>query len=76
MMLFSVLKEAATMRTTVTIEETTYARAVELTGIKERSALLDEALRTLIARECPLRLARLGGSDPDAAAPGRRRDAA
>jgi len=48
-------------------------RAQELTGIMDREALIDEALRLLIAREAGLRLARLGGTMPDFKAPPRER---
>jgi hypothetical protein len=47
--------------------------AHELTGIKDREALIDLALRLLIAREAGMRLARLGGTMPDLRAPPRRR---
>ena len=64
------------MRTTVTIDDDLVGKAEKYTGIKERSALLRAALTALIEREAGLRLARLGGSDPDAeAAPRRRLDA-
>ena len=61
------------MRTTVTIDDELLARAQEVTGIKEKSALLNEALTRMIQREAAMRLARLGGSDPDATAAPRRR---
>ncbi|WP_152363105.1 type II toxin-antitoxin system VapB family antitoxin [Microlunatus speluncae] len=61
------------MRTTVTIDDDLLARAAELTGVEERSALLREGLRALIRIESGRRLAALGGSDPDAAAAPRRR---
>ncbi len=61
------------MRTTVTLDDDLLERAEKLTGIEERPALLREALKALIARESALRLARLGGGDPKAAAPPRRR---
>lgn len=53
------------MRTTVTLDDDLLARASELTGIVEKSALLREALTSLIQREAARRLARLGGSQPD-----------
>lgn len=62
------------MRTTVTLDDNLVTRAAELTGCQERGALLREALRALIERECARRLARLGGTDKDAMAPRRRRD--
>ena len=61
------------MRTTVTLDEELLARAVQLTGVHEKSALIREALRALIEREAARRLARLGGSMPDAKASPRRR---
>jgi Arc/MetJ family transcription regulator len=68
-------KEAA-MRTTVTLDDELLERAEKLTGIRERPALLREALKALIAREAAIRLARLGGSDPDATAARRYRQLA
>ena len=63
------------MRTTITIDDELLADAEEYSGIKERSALVREALKALIAREAGRRLIRLGGSDPDATAGSRRRSA-
>ncbi len=63
------------MRTTVNLDEQLLADAQRLTGTQERTALIHEGLRALIARESARRLARLGGSDPRAKAPRRRRPA-
>lgn len=63
------------MRTTVTVDDDLVARAAELTGRDEKSALIRLGLEALIERESARRLALLGGSDPDAAAAPRRRDA-
>ena len=52
----------APVRTTVTIDDELLARAVELTGVTERSALLRAGLETLIRVESARRLARMGGS--------------
>ena len=52
------------MRTTINLDEALLKDARRLTGIDERTALLHEALRALIARESARRLARLGGSEP------------
>lgn len=52
------------MRTTLNIDDTLYAQAVDLTGIHEKTALLREGLKALIERESALRLALLGGSEP------------
>jgi Arc/MetJ family transcription regulator len=62
-----------TMRTTVALDDELLARAEQLTNVHERSALLREALKALIEREAARRLARLGGTVPDAKAPPRRR---
>jgi len=61
------------MRTTLALDDELVAKAQEFTGLKEKSALLREALRALIERESARRLARLGGSEPQAQAPPRRR---
>lgn len=52
------------MRTTVALDDDLLERASSFTGLKEKSALLREALKALIERESALRLARLGGSEP------------
>ena len=51
------------------------SRAHALSGIREKTAVVHEALRALVARESARRLAALGGSDRHAAAPPRRRSA-
>lgn len=61
------------MRTTVSLDPELLAKAEELTGRTERSALLRLALEALIQRESARRLAMLGGTDPDAQAAPRRR---
>lgn len=61
------------MRTTLALDDELVAKAQEFTGLKEKSALLREALRALIERESARRLARLGGSEPQLQAPPRRR---
>jgi len=40
------------------------AEAQRLTGLKERTALVNEALKSLVAQENARRLARLGGTEP------------
>ncbi|MCL3776872.1 type II toxin-antitoxin system VapB family antitoxin [Actinomyces sp. 186855] len=62
------------MRTTITIDDDLLERAVELTGIHERSALVREAVETLVRVESARRLTRLGGTDPVAQAGRRRRE--
>ncbi|MBM5824590.1 MAG: type II toxin-antitoxin system VapB family antitoxin [Cyanobacteria bacterium M_surface_10_m2_119] len=64
------------MRTTVTLDAELLARAQELCGHLERTALLKEALQALVQRESARRLAALGGSQPDLAPIPRRRSAA
>lgn len=61
------------MRTTITLDDELLERAREMTGIEERSTLIHDGLRALIQREAARRLARLGGSDPTASIPPRRR---
>lgn len=62
------------MRTTVALDDELVAQAQELTGIKEKSRLILEALHALIARESARRLALSGGSAPEIGPPpGRRR---
>lgn len=52
------------MRTTLNIDNEILQRASKLTGIKEKTSLLHEGLKALIARESARRLAKLGGSSP------------
>lgn len=52
------------MRTTITLDDELIKKAQKFTGLKEKSALLREALKALIARESAKRLALLGGSEP------------
>jgi Arc/MetJ family transcription regulator len=61
------------MRTTVALDDALLDEAQRLTGTREKSALLREALRALIERESAARLARLGGSEPGAHTVPRRR---
>ncbi|HZE66034.1 MAG TPA: type II toxin-antitoxin system VapB family antitoxin [Sporichthyaceae bacterium] len=61
------------MRTTLVLDDELLDEAQRLTGITEKTALVREAMRALVERESSRRLAALGGSDPDAKAPPRRR---
>lgn len=61
------------MRTTITLDDHLLAEAAQATGIKERSQLIHDGLRALIARENARAIIALGGSDPDARLPERRR---
>ena len=53
------------MRTTINLDDELIAKAIEYTGIKERSALVRMGLESLIAREAQRRLAALKGSIPE-----------
>lgn len=53
------------MRTTINLDDDLIAKAVEYTGIKERSTLVRMGLETLIAMEAQRRLAALKGAFPD-----------
>jgi Arc/MetJ family transcription regulator len=61
------------MRTTITLDDTLLADAQAYTGITEKSALVNAALKALVEREAARRLARLGGTEPALRAPPRRR---
>lgn len=61
------------MRTTINLDEQLIEAAQRVTGTRERTALIHDGLRALIARESARRLARLGGSEPRASVPRRRR---
>lgn len=61
------------MRTTINIDDTLLKRAMELTGVKEKTALVNEGLKRIIAGEASKRLAKLGGTMPDLEIPARRR---
>jgi Arc/MetJ family transcription regulator len=61
------------MRTTLNLDDALIAKAQRLTGIEERTALIHEGIRALIARESARRLARLGATEPKLKAIPRRR---
>ena len=61
------------MRTTLTLDDELIQEAQAYTGLREKSALVREALKALVERESARRLARLGGSEPDLIVPRRRR---
>jgi Arc/MetJ family transcription regulator len=50
------------MRTTLNIEDNLMNQAAQLTGIKEKTALVKLGLEALIARESARRLAKMGGT--------------
>ena len=61
------------MRTTLILDDSLIDRARTLTGVAEKTALVHEGLRALIARESARRLAALGGSEPALRGSPRRR---
>lgn len=61
------------MRTTLVLDDELLAKAQEYTGLKEKSAVVREALKALVEREAARRLALLGGTEPDLEVPPRRR---
>ena len=63
------------MRTTVTLDDDLLAKATKMVGGLDRSTVLREALKALIERESALRLAKLGGTQPQLQPVARRRAA-
>jgi Arc/MetJ family transcription regulator len=61
------------MRTTLALDDDLVAEAQRLTGTREKTALVRQALQALIERESARRLARLGGSEPGLTEVPRRR---
>jgi metal-responsive CopG/Arc/MetJ family transcriptional regulator len=53
------------VRASVTLDEELLKAAHEYTGIKGRTELLREALKSIIAREAGRRLVALGGTAPE-----------
>ena len=63
------------IRTTLILDDELLERAREMTGIKEKTALVHAGLEALISREAAKRLAALGGTQPRLANIPRRRSA-
>jgi hypothetical protein len=61
------------MRTTLNLDDDLMNRAIHLSGIAEKTAVIHAGLEALIARESARRLARLGGTMPELELPPRRR---
>lgn len=61
------------MRTTLIIKDDLLKKAIEITGIKEKTAVVHMGLEALIQNATIERLIKLGGSAPQAKAPSRRR---
>ena len=61
------------MRTTLILNDAVVEKAREMTGIREKTALIHAGLEALIAREAARRLAALGGTEPNLRGIPRRR---
>jgi Arc/MetJ family transcription regulator len=61
------------MRITVSIEDQLLENAQRLAGLTDKSAVIRTALRAFVEREAGRRLAAMGGTEPGAEAPPRRR---
>ena len=61
------------MRTTINIDDALLGRATQLSGLREKTAVVRAGLEALVARESARRLAALGGSDTTARGVQRRR---
>jgi len=61
------------MRTTLILDDELIEKARGLTGVAEKTSLVHEGLRALIARESARRLAALGGREPSLRPTPRRR---
>jgi Arc/MetJ family transcription regulator len=61
------------VRTTIALDDELISKAQAFTGVREKSALVREALKALLERESARRLASLGGSEPGVSAAPRRR---
>ncbi len=53
------------MRTTITLDDELVRTAQEYTGVTEKTALIREALQSLVQKEAARRLAALGGTMPE-----------
>ena len=51
------------MRTTLNIDDALLGRAAQLSGLREKTAVVRAGLQALVARESAKRLAALGGSE-------------
>ncbi len=61
------------MRTTLILKDDVLKTAMEMTGIKEKTALVHAGLEALIQQKARERLIALGGTEPHLRAPRRRR---
>jgi Arc/MetJ family transcription regulator len=60
------------MRTTLNIDDALFEEAKQLSGLSEKTAVVREGLKALIERESARRLAKLGGTEPQATSIPRR----
>jgi Arc/MetJ family transcription regulator len=61
------------MKATIVIDDKMFARAQEYAGVTDPSAVVGQALKAFVEQEAGRRLARLGGTEPNAKAAPRRR---
>lgn len=61
------------MRTTLNIDDDLLEQASQLSGLREKTAVVREGLKALIERESARRLAKLGGTESQVASIPRRR---
>jgi Arc/MetJ family transcription regulator len=61
------------MKVAITLDDALLAKAQEYSGLEDPSAIVHAALTTLVQVEAGRLLARLGGTEPNAEAPPRRR---
>lgn len=61
------------MRTTIILRDELIKKAMEITGIREKTAVIHKGLETLIQSAAIERLIKLGGTAPEAKAARRRR---
>ena len=71
--LLSVHCRIINLKTTMNIRDDLLKEAMEVTGIKEKTALVHRGLQELINRARIQRLINLGGTDPKAKAASRRK---
>ena len=63
------------MRTTLNLDLSLIKKAIQMTGIKEKTALIKAGLEALITQESSRRLAKLGGTETSLKTTPRRRSA-
>jgi Arc/MetJ family transcription regulator len=67
------MHQGGVMRTTVDLDEELVRLALAATKLPTKTALIEEGLRSLLRKEAGRQLIALGGSDPRAKGPRRRR---